>query len=78
MKRIAKHACFALLGFMVATVIYWLLLGVLEPIRYLSGGSPESYTGVAFSVVVPIALFLGSSLTVLRGKFPLYPERMKE
>jgi hypothetical protein len=78
MKRIAKLACFALLGFMVATVIYWVLLDVLEPICSRSGGSPESYTGVAFSVVVPVALFLGSSLTALRGKFPLYPERIEE
>jgi hypothetical protein len=64
MKRIAKLACFALLGSIVAAVIYWLLaFGVLEPIRSRSGRSPESYLGVAFSVMMPVALFLGSSLT---------------
>jgi hypothetical protein len=64
MKRIAKLACFVLLGSMVAAVIYWLLVfGVLEPIRSRSGRSPEAYLGVAFQVMMPVALFLGSNLT---------------
>lgn len=64
MKRIAKLACFVLLGFMVAAVIYSLLVfGVLEPIRSGSGRSPEAYLGMAFQVMMPVALFLGSSLT---------------
>ena len=64
MKRIAKLAGFALLGSAVAAVIYWLLtFGVLEALRSRSGHSPESYLGVSFLVIMPIALFLGSSLT---------------
>ena len=64
MKRIAKLAGFALLGSAVAAVIYWLLtFGVLEALRSRSGRSPESYLGVSFLVMMPIALFLGSSLT---------------
>jgi len=64
MKRIAKLACFVLLGSMVAAVIYWLLaFGVLEAIRSRFGRSPEAYLGVAFQVMMPVALFLGSSLT---------------
>ena len=64
MKRIAKLAGFALLGFVVAAVIYWLLtFGALEALRSRSGRSPESYLGVAFLIMMPVALFLGSSLT---------------
>jgi hypothetical protein len=54
MKRIAKLACFVLLGFMVAAVIYWLLVfGVLETIRSRSGRSPEAYLGMAFQIMMP-------------------------
>ena len=64
MKRMARLAGFSLLGSVVAGVIYWLLaFGVLEAIRSRSGHSPESYLGVAFLVMMPVALFLGSGLT---------------
>ena len=63
MKRIAKLACFALFGSMAAMVINGVLLAILGTIRSRSGGSPESYLPVAFSVVLPAALFLGSVLT---------------
>jgi hypothetical protein len=72
MKRIGKLACFVLLGSMVAAVIYWMLLfGVLEPIRSRSGRSPEAYLGVAFGVMMPVAFFLGSSLTGYLSRFHL-------
>jgi hypothetical protein len=63
MKRIAKLVCFALLGTVGAVVVYSLLLGILEAMRSRSGGSPESYLPMAFSVAVPAALFLGSIFT---------------
>lgn len=63
MKRIAKLVCFALFGSMGAVVINGVLLAIMETIRSRSGGSPESYLPVAFSVVLPAALFLGSLLT---------------
>jgi len=63
MRRMARLACFSLLGFLVAAVIYGLLLGVLEVIRLGIGGSPETYSMVSFAAIVPVALFLGSGLT---------------
>lgn len=63
MKRIAKLACFVLVGSMAAIVINGVLLAIVQTIRSRSGGSPESYLPVAFSVVLPVALFLGSVLT---------------
>jgi len=63
MRRMARLACFSLLGFLVAAVIYGLLLGVLEVIRLGIGGSPETYSMVSFAVMMPAALFLGSGLT---------------
>jgi hypothetical protein len=69
MKRIAKLAGFTLLGFVIAAVVYWLLaFGVLEAIRSRSGRSPESYLDVAFLVMMPVALFLGSSFTGYLGR----------
>lgn len=67
MKRIVKLAGFALLGFAIAALLYGLLtFGVLRAVRPRSGGSPESYMGEAvliMLIMMPVALFLGSSLT---------------
>jgi hypothetical protein len=63
MKRMAKLAGFVLLGWLVTVVIYWLFLGMLEAYRSRSGGSPEVFMLLSFSISLPVALFFGSVLT---------------
>ena len=64
MKRIAKLAGFSFLGFVITSFLYWLLAFYwLETVRSRSGRSPESYLGVAFLIMMPFALLLGSILT---------------
>ena len=64
MKRIIKLAGFTMLGFAIAALLYGLLtFGVLGAILSRSGGSSESYMGEAFLIMMPVVLFLGSSLT---------------
>ena len=63
MKRIVKLVGFVLLGFAIAVLLYGLVLltfSVLDSIRPRSGGS-EAF--LFFLIMMPVALFLGSSLT---------------
>jgi len=63
MKRILKLVGFVLLGFAIAALLYGLVLltfSVLDSIRPRSGGS-EAF--LFFLIMMPVALFLGSSLT---------------
>ena len=63
MKRIVKLVGFVLLGFAIAALLYGLVLltfSVLDSIRPRSGGS-EAF--LFFLIMMPVALFLGSSLT---------------
>jgi hypothetical protein len=61
MKRIVKLVGFVLLGFAIAALLFGLLtFGVLGAIRPRSGGS-EAF--LIFLIMMPVALFLGSSLT---------------
>ena len=63
MTRILKLVGFVLLGFAIAALLYGLVLltfSVLDSIRPRSGGS-EAF--LFFLIMMPVALFLGSSLT---------------
>ena len=64
MNKYLKLAAFVVLGLAVSLVVYYLLVfGILEILRSRSGRSPESYLWVAFLVMLPFALLLGSILT---------------
>lgn len=66
MERYAKLAAFAVAGFVVATAAYAVLaFGVLGNLQKQSGTSPESYLGVAFLIMLPVALLLGGVVTEL-------------
>lgn len=61
MNRIVKLIGFVLLGFAIAALLYGLLtFGVLGAIRPRSGGLADV---LIFFIMMPVALFLGSSLT---------------
>lgn len=64
MKRYGKLFGCVGLGSVVAIAIYWLLVfGIIEPLRARSGRSPEAYLGVAYLILLPLALLVGSALT---------------
>lgn len=63
MKSVGKLAWFSLLGFLAALPIYWLFLWMLVSVRSAFGGTADSYMLASFAVMMPIAFFLGSSLT---------------
>lgn len=56
MKRLIAVVC----GIAVGYSLYMALtFGVLRPIQNAMGGSPEEYLGVAFLLLMPLALFFG-------------------
>jgi hypothetical protein len=64
MKQFLKLAGFVLVGLAAAIVLYWPSANwVVEALCSRSGRSPESYLGLAFLIILPISLFLGSLIT---------------
>lgn len=71
LKRYGKLFGCLVLGVVVTPIIYWILVFVIvEPMRARSGRAPEAYIGLAYLVLAPIAVFLGSALT----GFVSYPD----
>lgn len=64
MKRHAALFLYVVLGAIVSIAIYWFSVFIIvEPLRARSGRSPESYLGLAYLIMLPLALVLGSALT---------------
>jgi len=64
LKRYGKIFGYVVLGAIVATTIYWLLVfAIIEPLRARSGRSQVSYLGIAYLILLPLALLFGSALT---------------
>jgi hypothetical protein len=64
MNRPLKLIAFVVVG-LVSTFLLYLLqvFAILEPLRSAHGGSPESWLGIAFYVMVPVSLFISSGIT---------------
>lgn len=64
MNRLSKLMGFVFVGLVSALLLYILqVVAIIEPLRSASGHSPESYLGVAFMVMLPLSLFVGSGIT---------------
>lgn len=64
MKRLLLLVGFVLLGAAVSVALYlFLVFFVLEPLRSIRGGSPESYLGIVFLILLPLSLCFGSGIT---------------
>ena len=61
MKKFATCFGFAVVGFIIAFGLYMTLgIFLLKYLQHRSGGSPESYLGIAFMLVLPVCLAIGS------------------
>jgi hypothetical protein len=64
MPRHLKLIGFVILGLIVSIILFFVqVYAILEPIRAASGHSPESYLGIAYEVMLPLSLLIGSGLT---------------
>ncbi|MCC6487809.1 MAG: hypothetical protein IT364_09945 [Candidatus Hydrogenedentes bacterium] len=63
-RKFGKLAVFTMVGAFIAAAIYFVLaFGALGALQSRSGRSPESYLGIAFLILLPSALLIGSAVT---------------